>query len=131
MLKSVLFLIFCAVLNAHAITEFYNFDSKIDSQRFDNLVHILRCPTCPNQSIYDSNSLSSEAILDEVFNMIKTGYTDDAIIDNLVSKYKEYILYKPKYNKVGVWLWIFPLFIILIGLLILMKNSMKFKRHNK
>ncbi len=114
--------------NLYSVTEYYNFDSKLDSQRFDNLVHILRCPTCPNQSIYDSNSLMSETIRNEVFAMIKSGYNDDAIIDNLISKYKEYILYKPKYNGIGIWLWIFPFFIILIGLLILMNSSKRFRK---
>ncbi len=87
----------------------------------------LRCMTCQNQSIHDSDADFSLQIKTIIKNQIIEGKSEKEIIDFLVSRYGEYIVFKPMFNKKNIFLWVFPfvLFVfssIIIGMKIKSKN---------
>ena len=87
----------------------------------------LRCMTCQNQSIYDSNSDYSEDIKIFVKEKFKEGLTEKEIKKILTERYGEYILFKPYFNLKNLFLWLFPFILLVLSMMILLKNSKKAK----
>ena len=59
----------------------------------------LRCLICQGQSIADSNSDFAATIKLVVNDQINEGKTKDEIYSFLISKYGEWIVYQPTFNK--------------------------------
>ena len=70
---------------------------------------------CQGQSIADSNSDFAQTVKLVVKDKIEEGKTKEEIYDFLISKYGEWIVYKPKLNKHNILLWSFPYFILIFG----------------
>ena len=86
----------------------------------------LRCMTCQNQTIYSSDADFSLKIKNIVTEKLKNDETEKEIINFLVYRYGEYILFEPKLNKENLVLWFFPFIILAITLgflLIRIKNN--------
>ena len=79
----------------------------------------LRCLVCQGQSIADSNSDFAVTIKLVVQDQIKQGKTKDEIYAFLISKYGEWIVYRPTFSKGNLLLWILPYFTFIIGGLII------------
>ncbi len=75
----------------------------------------LRCLICQGQSVADSNSEFAQTIKLVVKDKIKEGKTEKEIYQFLTEKYGEWIVYKPSFNKINSFLWLFPYFILFIG----------------
>ena len=74
----------------------------------------LRCMTCQNQSIYESETDFSKDIIKIVENKFLEGKNEDEIKNFLVSRYGEYILFKPKLDNKNLILWLFPFVLFLV-----------------
>lgn len=81
---------------AHAAIDTYEFASEAERQRYRTLVEELRCPKCQNQNIADSNAPIAMDLRDEVYQMVEAGKTDAQIIDFLVARYGDFVLYNPR-----------------------------------
>ena len=88
----------------------------------------LRCMTCQNQSVYDSNSDYSEDIKIFVKEKFEAGLNEKEIKKILTERYGEYILFKPYFNTKNLFLWLFPFILVILSMIILLKNSKKIKR---
>tara|TARA_Y100000590_G_scaffold314766_1_gene355928 strand:- start:612 stop:998 length:387 start_codon:yes stop_codon:yes gene_type:complete len=87
----------------------------------------LRCMTCQNQSIYDSDADFSLQIKKIIKDQIIEAKSEKEIIDFLVSRYGEYIVFKPMLNKKNIFLWVFPFVLFIFSLIII---GMKIKSKN-
>ena len=74
----------------------------------------LRCMTCQNQSVYESETNFSKDIIKIVENKFLEGKNEGEIKKFLVSRYGEYILFKPKFDNKNLILWLFP-FVLFSG----------------
>ena len=87
----------------------------------------LRCMTCQNQTIYDSDAEFSKSIKKIIREKIENNQSEKEIIDFLVNRYGEYILFEPKINKQNMFLWTLPFIILAVSLVFLIirirKNS--------
>ena len=75
----------------------------------------LRCLICQGQSVYDSDSEFANSIKILIDEKIEQGKDEKEIYDYLKDRYGQWILYEPEFNKNTYFLWIFPIFIFLIG----------------
>ena len=75
----------------------------------------LRCMTCQNQSIYDSETDFAMDIKKIIIKKLNEGQDQNEIFDFLVERYGEYILFEPRLNKKNIFLWIFPFFVFFIS----------------
>ena len=75
----------------------------------------LRCLICQGQSVYDSDSEFANSIKILIDEKINQGQDKKEIYEYLKDRYGEWILYDPEFNKNTYFLWIFPIFIFLIG----------------
>jgi len=87
----------------------------------------LRCMTCQNQSIYDSDSDYSKDIKIFVKEKFEEGLSEKEIKKILTKRYGEYILFKPYFNSKNLFLWLFPFILLILSMMILLKNSKKTK----
>ncbi|MGH7182602.1 MAG: cytochrome c-type biogenesis protein [Nitrospiraceae bacterium] len=74
----------------------------------------LRCLVCQNQTLADSNAPLAEDLRREVREMIAKDMSDKEIIDFLVTRYGDFVLYRPPLKATTTLLWIGP-FLLLIG----------------
>ena len=109
---------------------FFSFSSysneDIDS-KVKKLTLELRCMTCQNQSVYDSDSDYSKDIKIFVKEKFEEGLTEKEIKKILTERYGEYILFKPYFNSKNLFLWLFPFILLILSMIILLKNSKKTK----
>ena len=80
----------------------------------------LRCMTCQNQSIYDSETDFAIDIKKIIIKKLNEGQDQNEIFDFLVERYGEYILFEPRLNKKNIFLWIFPFFVFFISAIFLL-----------
>ena len=85
-------------------------------ERVKNLTLELRCMTCQNQSIYDSDAEFSNDIKKIVKQKLREGESESDIKKFLVDRYGEYILFRPLINYNNMFLWSFPFILLLFGL---------------
>ena len=76
----------------------------------------LRCMTCQNQSVYDSDSEFANDIKNIVKEKFNEGLNEKEIKMFLTDRFGEYILFKPYFNLKNLLLWIFPFVILLVSL---------------
>ena len=81
-----------------------------------NLTLELRCMTCQNQSIYDSDAEFSNDIKKIIRSKFEEGKSEKEIKLFLVERYGEYILFKPMLNYKNWFLWAFPFILLVFGL---------------
>ena len=74
----------------------------------------LRCLVCQNQTLADSNAPLAEDLRREVREMIAKDMSDKEIIDFLVTRYGDFVLYRPPLKPTTTLLWLGP-FLMLIG----------------
>ena len=90
--------------------------NEILENKIKKLTLELRCMTCQNQSIYDSDAEFSNDIKKIVRAKFEEGKSDREIKDFLVSRYGEYILFKPLLNYKNLFLWAFPFILLVFSL---------------
>ncbi|WP_371374230.1 cytochrome c-type biogenesis protein CcmH [Thalassotalea aquiviva] len=95
----------------------YVFKDEQTRQQFQLLTKELRCPKCQNQNLADSNSPIAADLREIIYQQLQQGKSNDEIIDYMVYRYGDFVLYKPKVNKMTYVLWFGPvlLFIAVLG----------------
>jgi cytochrome c-type biogenesis protein CcmH len=76
--------------------------------RWDHIAAELRCLVCQNESLASSNAELAMDLRREVRSLIEQGQSDDEIRNFLVSRYGDFVLYKPEVKPVTWLLWFGP-----------------------
>ncbi|GMR15013.1 MAG: cytochrome c maturation protein CcmH [Gammaproteobacteria bacterium] len=97
------------------------FDDAGEEARYKNLTENFRCLVCQNQSVAASGADLAQDIRIEVSGMIKDGKSDQEVIDFLVARYGEFILYLPRFNATTFLLWSLPGILLILGLYIVLR----------
>lgn len=92
---------------------------------FKELASELRCLVCQNQNIADSNAPLAKDLRREVHEMLDRGDSKDQVIDFMVERYGEFVLYRPLWSVKTIALWLGPLLFFLFGLLMVWRLSRK------
>ena len=116
--KIIFYFSFCLFSNSVLSSE--NLDNKIKELTLE-----LRCMTCQNQSVYDSESEFANDIKIIVKEKFNEGLDEKEIKIFLTERYGEYILFKPYFNLKNLLLWIFPFVILLVSLGFFLKRLKK------
>ena len=120
--KSIVVFIFCALVSstntfASAI-DTYVFQNPVTEKRFNELNKELRCPKCQNQNLADSNSPIAADLRREVYELLMQGKADIEIMNYMVERYGDFVLYRPKVNSLTYILWFGPAVLILLGVMV-------------
>ena len=76
----------------------------------------LRCLVCQNQTIADSHADLAVDLRNEIREKIQQGASDQDIIDYMVARYGEFVLYRPPLKATTILLWFGPIALMLAGL---------------
>ena len=124
MLKNIVTIILVSCLSFYAsfveasLSDTYEFKDKVTKIRFNALVKELRCPKCQNQNLADSNSPIAADLRREVYELLQQGKADMEITNYMVQRYGDFVLYRPRVNKLTYILWFGPAVLILIGIIV-------------
>lgn len=79
----------------------------------------LRCLVCQNESLAGSRADLAQDLRREVRKLIKDGKTDQEVRDFLVSRYGDFVLYRPPVKPTTWLLWIGPFVLMAAGIAVL------------
>ncbi len=108
-------------LSATATLESFKFDTEAEEQHFKDLIAELRCLVCQNQSLADSDAELAHDLRAEVYGMVQEGRSDAEIIDFLVNRYSDFVLYKPPLKPSTYLIWFGPFVLLAIAALLLLR----------
>lgn len=127
-LMLILTLFFLLDLSAYAAVEIKQFKTPQQEQRYKNLINEFRCVVCQNQNIADSNAELAQDLRKQVYKMINAGKSDDEILDFMVTRYGDFVLYRPLFNANTFILWVGPFIIFVLGFYVLIRFIRQRKR---
>jgi cytochrome c-type biogenesis protein CcmH len=90
-------------------------EDPVVEKRMVALAQNLRCLVCQNESLASSRADLAQDLRQEVREMIKKGLTDKQIIDYLVARYGDFVLYDPPVKSYTILLWFGPFALLLLG----------------
>jgi cytochrome c-type biogenesis protein CcmH len=96
-------------------------------KRMIGLAENLRCLVCQNESLASSHADLAEDLRREVREQMQKGLSDQQIIDYLVSRYGDFVLYDPPVKKSTLVLWYSPFVLLLLGIGVLIYQLRKRK----
>jgi cytochrome c-type biogenesis protein CcmH len=101
--------------SAFAIDSQPPFPDPAVQARYQALTHELRCLVCQDETVADSNAELAADFRRQIHDMVAAGKTDAEIKDYMVSRYGDFVLYKPPVQSSTVLLWIGPFLLLLIA----------------
>jgi len=107
--------------NTPAIDTPMEFNDPATELRFKDLTEELRCLVCQNQSLADSHADLAQDLRDEVYKMVIAGDTNKEIINYMVTRYGDFVLYRPPVKNTTYFLWFGPFLILLLAIIIVVR----------
>ena len=91
-------------------------------QRVNALALELRCLVCQNQTLADSNAPLAVDLRNQIREQLKAGNSEQDVVDFLVARYGDFVLYRPPLKGSTVALWAGPFAILLFGAWLLIRR---------
>ena len=88
-------------------------------RRVTALAHELRCLVCQNQTIADSNAALAQDLRNQIREQLKAGKSERDVIDFLVARYGDFVLYRPPLQANTALLWLGPFLLLAFGVALL------------
>ena len=105
----------------------YAADDASLERRAAALERELRCLVCQNQTLADSNAPLAVDLRNQVREQLAAGKTEHEVVDFLVARYGDFVLYRPPLKSTTVLLWAGP-FIFLAGGFYLLARLLRRRR---
>jgi cytochrome c-type biogenesis protein CcmH len=86
------------------------------------LAEELRCLVCQNQTLADSNAPLAEDLRNQIRERMREGNSDAQVVDYLVARYGDFVLYRPPLKATTVLLWFGPLLLLAAGFAVLLRR---------
>ena len=114
-LSAVALLLIVAPLAATAGEAVPTENDPVAAARAVHLANELRCLVCQNQSIAESNAELAVDLRRQIREQIAAGKSDREIVDFMVARYGDFVLYRPPWKLTTVLLWLGPLLLVAAG----------------
>lgn len=96
-------------------------DDPVVEQRLMAISEELRCLVCQNETLAASRAELAQDLRREVRNLIKAGKTDPEIMEFLVSRYGDFVRYRPAVKPMTWMLWFGPFLLLIGGVVVLVR----------
>jgi cytochrome c-type biogenesis protein CcmH len=96
-----------------------NREDQALEKRVRDLSSELRCLVCQNQTLADSNAPLAIDLRNQVREQLKSGKSERDVIDFLVARYGDFVLYRPPLQANTVLLWLGPFLLLVAGFALL------------
>lgn len=101
--------------------EAYKFENREQEKIYHSLIEDLRCLVCQNQNIAESNSELAKDMRRKTHEMVLQGKSEKEISVFMVTRYGDFVLYRPPFEPMTWLLWFGPLIIFAIGLIFVVR----------
>lgn len=102
-------------------------EDPVVEQRLIAISEELRCLVCQNESLAGSRADLAQDLRREIRTLIKAGKSDAEIMEFLVSRYGDFVRYRPPVKPVTWMLWFGP-FVLLLGAVFLLVRMVRRQR---
>ncbi len=106
-------------LHAASTLEQFHFDKQQQTDDFRELLGQMRCLVCQNESLAASNADLAQDLREELYEQVASGKNKQDVIDFMVARYGDFVLYKPPLRPSTYLIWFGPILLLLIGAVIL------------
>jgi cytochrome c-type biogenesis protein CcmH len=90
-------------------------DDPVLEARLKAMSTELRCLVCQNTTLADSTAPLAEDLRKEIRVQLRAGKTDKEVIDYLVARYGDFVMYRPPVNNSTALLWFGPFILLIVG----------------
>jgi cytochrome c-type biogenesis protein CcmH len=98
-------------------------DEKQDlEKRVMQLSNELRCLVCQNQTLADSNAELAVDLRNSIREQLKKGASEQEVLDFMVARYGDFVLYRPPLKASTVFLWFGPFVFLALGVFVLLRR---------
>jgi cytochrome c-type biogenesis protein CcmH len=99
----------------------YDFEDPQKSEDFRSLIEQMRCLVCQNESLAGSSAELAGDLRDEIYEMMLAGKEKDQIIEFMVARYGDFVLYSPPVKPSTYPLWFGPILLFIFGTFVLFR----------
>ncbi len=103
---------------SYAVIEVREFDDPTKQALDEELIDELRCLVCQNQNLAASNADLARDLRRQAHEMIGQGADKDEVIEYMVNRYGDFVLYRPPFKATTVLLWVGPALFLVAGLVV-------------
>ncbi len=112
------------VVPAQAAIEAYQFDSPQMETDYNRLIDELRCLVCQNQNLAGSDAELAHDLRRETYEMLRQGKSPEQVVEFMVARYGDFVLYRPQFKPTTYLLWLGP-FLLMLGVLYLLVRRLR------
>ena len=107
---------------AQAAIEAYEFDSAQTEADYYKLINELRCLVCQNQNLSGSNAELAQDLRRQTYEMLTRGDSPEQVIEFMVARYGDFVLYRPQFKASTYLLWLGPFLLLVIVLYLVIRK---------
>jgi cytochrome c-type biogenesis protein CcmH len=79
------------------------------------LAEELRCLVCQNQTLADSHAALAIDLKNRIRELLREGKTEREVLDFMVQRYGDFVLYRPPLRATTALLWAGPFILLVLG----------------
>ena len=91
-------------------------------KRVNALAEELRCLVCQNQTLADSNAPLAVDLKNQIREQLAKGASERDVVDFMVARYGDFVLYRPPFKASTVALWLGPFVFLILGVWVLLRR---------
>jgi cytochrome c-type biogenesis protein CcmH len=94
-------------------------------KRVAGLAHELRCLVCQNQTLAESNAPLAVDLRNQIREQLQGGASEQDVIDFMVARYGDFVLYRPPFKATTIALWVGPFLLLALGIAVLVRRLLR------
>jgi cytochrome c-type biogenesis protein CcmH len=94
-------------------------------KRVTGLAHELRCLVCQNQTLAESNAPLAVDLRNQIREQLQGGASEQDVIDFMVARYGDFVLYRPPFKATTIALWAGPFLLLALGIAVLVRRLLR------
>jgi len=102
--------------------EAYEFKDAQMEQDYNRLINELRCLVCQNQNLAGSDADLARDLRRQTHEMLLQGKNPDQVVDYMVERYGDFVLYRPQFKTSTLLLWLGPFCLVVLVLWLLIRS---------
>lgn len=113
-----LIMFFSLLSPLYAAIETHEFNDLQTEKDYMALIDELRCLVCQNQNLAGSDAPLAKDLRNQAYTMLQQGKSRDEVVEYMVNRYGNFVLYRPPLESNTLLLWIGPFALVLLVLII-------------
>jgi cytochrome c-type biogenesis protein CcmH len=89
---------------------------------YKQLIEELRCLVCQNQNLAGSDADLARDLRRETYEMLQQGKSQQEVVDFMVARYGDFVLYRPQFKSDTYLLWLGPFLLLLLVLYLVVRR---------